>query len=408
MATPNQSQQIILYRKSQDKNFKNEIFEIFSKVLYRKTFGFEQEVINLKKRYMKKSFFTEKTFLIIVLILLISVSGCSRKKAVEKKLEDIRTGTQGIVMNFLPNAPPDKIHVEEGDNADSTFDIILELRNKGAYPQPDDRMSAPSGIVYLSGYDSNIIRIGDGTPYQNIDRKSLEGKSTINPNGGLDLVTFKGWVAAENLKVEKYEPTLLVTACYIYYTVAGPSVCIDPNPYSVTQKKVCHVQSISLSNQGAPISVTRIDEEALSLKTQFKITIKNVGGGDVISVGSTTKCITAGREDIDKVKVEEIRVGKDPLENCRPFIGTRTTGPSGEIRLINGEGFILCDLPKELYKDSVTAYTTPLTIKLSYYYRNTAEKKIQIKKEMSGNLPSSGGISDYPIAVQEGIVTGTE
>jgi len=333
-----------------------------------------------------------------MLFLLISISACSKKKAVEKKLEDIRTGTQGIVMNFLPNAPPDKIHVGENPNADNTFDVILEVRNKGAYPQPNEGKS-PDGVVILSGYDPNIItfnRIEQGEfNYESMKEMALEGKSTINPNGGLDLVIFKGFVTAENVKVDKYEPTLLATACYQYRTVAGPSVCIDPDPYStVNLKKVCQIQSISLSNQGAPIAVTRIDEEAFARKTQFKITIKNAGGGDVFTrQQGDTKCLKLERNDIDKVWVEEVRVG-NKLLNCRPFIDGATSGNDGYMRLINGEGFIICEFSD--YGSASTTYITPMTIRLLYDYRNTAEKKIQIKKEIGG---ISGSGTDVPSIV---------
>ena len=354
-------------------------------------------MINLKKRIFKKILLCKIFFLIAILFLLISASGCSRKKAVEKKLEDIRTGTQGIVMSFLPNAPPDKIHVDDSRDADNSFDIILELRNKGAYPQPNEGR-APAGTVVVSGFDTNIIRVEPLTgtqSYQSFEDKALEGKSTINPNGGLDLLNFKGGVDVNNLHVEKYEPTLLATACYRYKTIAGPLVCIDPNPFSTANlKKVCQVQSVSLSNQGAPIAVTRIDEESLGARTQFKITIKNVGGGDVIKNTVNDQCTVVERDNLDKVEVNNVVVG-NTLLICRPFIdfidsgSSETSGSRGYIRLINGEGFVICELPKTQYKSN-TAYTTPMTIELSYNYRNTVEKKIQIKKEMGGS-----GSSDY-------------
>src|SRR3989338_691071 len=90
----------------------------------------------------------------LFLISLILISGCNSKKTTAKALEEIRTGTEGIVVNFLPNAPPEKIHVEQG--ADNSFDVVMELRNKGAFPQPDEVSEVQNnfGKVYLSGYDT--------------------------------------------------------------------------------------------------------------------------------------------------------------------------------------------------------------------------------------------------------------
>ena len=344
-------------------------------------------MIKLKKRLIFALF----------LVILILISGCKGKKDVKKSLEEIRTGTEGIVMSFLPNAPPPTIHVEQGaDERSNTFEVVLEVRNKGAFPQPEDRgITAPPGRIYLSGYDPNIISLKDPKTStdlnsQELSGKPLEGKSPINPNGGLDLLTFRGQVNVDNLNVEKYEPTLQATACYQYWTTAGPSVCIDPEPYSVAgQKKVCEVNDITMQSQGGPIAVTAIDEEAFASKTQFKITIKNVGGGDVIRYEALNKCGSSGdkilREDIDKVYLKEVKIGNKIL-NCGPFVNTGDSSvrrEAGDIRLINGEGFIICELSSGDY-GSKTAYITPMTITLLYGYRSSIEKKIQIKREVSG------------------------
>ena len=390
MATPSQYQRIILYKKPRDKKFYISKLQVL-----------EQTVINLKKRLIV-------TF---ILILLISISGCKGKKDVAKALEEIRTGTEGIVLSFLPNAPPDKIHVEQG--IDNSFDVVLELKNKGAYPQPNEGVGglAPGfGKVYLSGYDDKIIEFNPKS--FDLSRTTLEGKSTINPNGGLDFVTYKGAIRVDKLNVEKYEPILLATACYYYFTVAGPSVCIDPNPYStVKEKKVCEVNDITLSNQGAPIAITKIDEEAFATKTQFKITIKNVGVGDVIKAIAFEKCNPfgsdkLGREDIDKVFIQEVLIA-DKYLDCGPYVdGSSVKDKQGFVRLVNGEGFVICEFPKTDYGAASTAYTTPLKIKLSYVYKNTAEKKIQIKKETSGlsgeSSSSTGGSTSIPIEQQYG------
>lgn len=348
-------------------------------------------MINLKKR-----------LIFVFLVLLILISGCKGKKDVKKALEEIRTGTEGITITFLPNTPPDKIHI---DRSSTTFDVVLELKNKGAYPQPEDRRAAPQGKVFLSGFDTKIIKIEltekDREKSGDLGKMALEGKSTLNPNGGMDLLSFTGTVDFNKLNVEKYEPTLLATACYYYETIAGPSVCIDPNPYEITkEKKVCEVQDITLSNQGAPIAITKIDEEALASRTRFKITIKNVGGGDVMKEGAAkNKCDPYGgtkveREDIDKVFLKSVKISDKSLI-CGPFADTQSgfrTSDGGYVRIINGEGFVICELPNTDYSNKRSAYTTPLLIHLTYGYRNIAEKKIQIKKETVGGGSDSSGV----------------
>ena len=191
--------------------------------------------------------------------------------------------------------------------------------------------------------------------------------------------------------MERYEPTLLATVCFDYITIAGPSVCIDPDPYAtIKQKKVCEASSISLTSQGAPVAVVKVDTEAFAAKTQFKITIKNVGNGEVLKgraegEGMIEKCNPFGtsklaREDINKVFLEEIKLGNIDLQ-CWPFADEEVKGSTGYIRLLNGEGSIICEIVEDNYASKNSAYTSPLRIKLSYGYKTTAERKLSIKKE---------------------------
>src|SRR3989344_2633267 len=114
---------------------------------------------------------------VLFIALLLLISGCKGKKSTEKSLEEIRTGTEGIIMNFLTNAPPATIHVEQGaDERSNTFEVVLEVRNKGAFPQPEDRgVTAPPGRIYLSGYDPNIISLKDPKTSADMNSQELNG-----------------------------------------------------------------------------------------------------------------------------------------------------------------------------------------------------------------------------------------
>lgn len=346
----------------------------------------------------------------LLLLLLISVSAfsCSiRKKDSGKKIiEDIRIGSEGVSVSFMPNNPPPIIHVEPNIQ---NVDVILEITNRGAYPQPEDAKPL-SGKLYLSGYDKNILEFEPA--FFDLSKKALNGKSLVNPKGESDVAVFKGKIKLENLKVEKYESAFLATMCYHYTTIAGPSVCIDPDPYagqtSAPQKKVCQIAPITLSSQGAPVAIVRIDEQPFATRTEFLITIKNVGAGEVIrnkpevtqasqpaaqtaaDTDPISKCDPFGtsklsREDIDKVFVDEVSTGQVNLL-CWPFTDKSFKAEQGFVRLTNGEGSIKCELQKtdSGYPGGNTAYTTPLKIVLSYAYKTTAESKTLIKKENVG------------------------
>ena len=340
----------------------------------------------------------KKIILFALFAIALLALGCGKKDSASS-IEDVRAGTEGLSVSFVPNNPPDKVHVEKG--APTKFDIVLEIRNKGAFPQPEEGNNAPEGQLYISGYDNKIINSlavkepqKGGTSVSLIDI-NLQGRSTINPNGGQDIAAFEAAVNYDSMNVKTYEPIFLATLCSYYRTVASPSVCIDPSPYStISEKKVCTAHDTTLASQGAPLAVVQVNEEAFSTKTQFKITIKNVGGGDLISPIAGDKCDPfgqnkLGRNDIDKVQLDYVKIAGGRMLDCGPFADGTAKGKTGIIRMINGEGSVVCELATSNYNNKQSAYTTPLLIQLGYVYRITTQRQVQLVKEVDSSQPGS-------------------
>lgn len=317
-----------------------------------------------------------------MLILVIILSSCSgfggkggRRSGTAN--ENFRTGTDGLVMRFLDNAPPPKQYDEEPLNA------LIELHNDGATNIQDG-----GGTLYLSGFDPSLItgvettgtRIGD-----------LEGRDFDFPDGGFDVINFQANVRdLRQRNIERYEPTLLVTACYDYETIANPEVCIDGDPYSINfQQKVCSSSEVNNfgGDQGAPVAVTKVSVEAAPRKSRFDITVENVGEGLAFQPGGTflDKCSPyhddgLDHNDINLVLVEEVKLGNvDIKTSCKPLeqgnllrIKSDQSGASGAA--IRGSGIMRC----ELSGITQPAFTSPLRIKLAYGYRDSIQKDIQI------------------------------
>ncbi len=261
-------------------------------------------------------------------------------------------------------------------------DALSALKKKIPKDENDPLKNAK---LFIGGFDKGIIPMG--VTSETLYDKLLPAASPLNPDGGFDSVTFNGEIVADNLKVNRYEPMVLATACYPYTTKAGPNVCIDPNPFDTKQEKVCSLGSQTLTSQGAPVAVIKIDEEASSKKLRFKIAIKNAGTGDVISLSSLDKCSSQTnllkREDFDLVELSSVKAGTiELLDNCGPFAKKDTH----LIRLFEGEGFVVCTIgigdTEEDTKGlgSTSAYLTPLSIELKYGYRNTVLKQVSIRK----------------------------
>ncbi|MBS3103012.1 hypothetical protein J4458_06245 [Candidatus Woesearchaeota archaeon] len=326
--------------------------------------------------------------LLAFLLLIVILAGCKNSQTKGAKSEQAFTGTQGLVVNFLPNNPPDKLIA---DSNQVEIPILIEVRNRGTYPAPDksERWSE-NDVIFLSGFDPKLIpnwRVdnkdsGEENPKISLSLKSLEGKNILNPEGGYDSAEFVGSLDISNLKIDRYKPSFLVTACYNYVTRATPTVCIDPNPFSLTkEKKICDVKAVSLTNQGAPVAVTRIEEEILRNSFNFKIYFKNVGGGDVIAVDKLNRCAPApsseklDRKDIDLVKIVDVKLSDESIkDSCKPV--AEVDGSRDYARLFNNEGFIVCSAPKR--EEIKTAFTTPLSVELLYGYRNSISKTVEI------------------------------
>jgi len=320
----------------------------------------------------------KKACYIVLIIFLVLSLGCTTKKYKDRYDENYRTGTRGIEMRFAKNSPPLRIYDDE------ELHVIVELRNKGATD-----VSGGNNRVYLSGFDSNIIT---GIPTTGVPIEDLEGKSIYNPEGELyTIVEFKGNIRdLGSRNIDALDQDLLVTACYEYKTILAEAVCIDPDPYSVSsEEKVCTPRDISTGSQGAPIAVTRVEVDAMTGKTRFKIWIKNVGGGLVFKPGFEylDKCnpyspYKLDYNDIDFVRVDDVKVGGisikstcKPLDNYGHIKLLPTRSSKGASR--TGVGYMICEL------DGVSGppYKTPITVVLSYNYRDSIQKRVRLLRK---------------------------
>jgi len=306
----------------------------------------------------------KKSVLLIILVLLI-LAGCPRPQGTERFPREFRVGSEGLRMTVPPNLPPPRIFDDPG----TQLQVVVELDNQGAAD-----VGGPGDRIYLSGFEPNIIT---GIPTTGQQIPQLEGKTQFGP-GGIDVVTFESNLRSlAALGIDKYEPNLLITGCYGYETVASASVCIDPDPFAVTaQEKVCIPRSVSTGTQGAPIAVSTVEVDPAPSITRFRIDVTNVGRGDVFKEGATflAKCSPYSAQkldfdDIDHIRLTDVSVsGQSILPSCRPL-------SNGYIRLINGRATIFCEFGNI---KQPTAFTTPLTVRLQYGYRESQLRPITI------------------------------
>jgi len=306
-----------------------------------------------------------KKEVIITIIALLVLSSCAGMPG-QTKEEDLygpeyRTGTQGLIISFMPGLPSRLFDTEQ-------INAIIQVQNMGAFD-----VGGPGDKIYLSGFDQTLIT---GILEWGEDIPLIEGKSQFVPQGGMDTVVFKGNIAPlRNRNIDKYPVRLLATACYEYETIATAGVCIDPTPRQTgITRKICTPQSVSLGSQGAPVAVSLIEMDASPSRTRFKINVQNVGGGEVFKYGGDYlhKCSPftppLQYNEVDYVELVDVFVSGTSIKpTCKPL-------DDNHIRLTNGQGVVYCEFTTR----GQDAYTTPLTGTLRYVYRNTAYKDLEL------------------------------
>src|SRR3989344_6285517 len=301
---------------------------------------------------------------IVLFVVLLSCTQFNRGTEQNQPTTGYRTGSQGLLITFLPNLPPPRVFDRD------PFNVVLQVENLGT-----GRVGNGLDRLYISGFDHNLIT-GIGT--DGIPLPLLEGRTQYINRGGLDTLSYRGTIRSLTEKrIDKYQPLILATACYHYETIANAQVCVDPDPYAPTSTaRVCTPTAVGTGSQGAPVAVTNVQVDAAPGKTRFTINIQNVGGGSVFRTGNQylAKCSPYNPglafDELDFVQLADVMISDTSIKaSCKPL------DRDSHIRLTNGNGQIFCELSAP---QGQTPYLTPLNVVLRYGYRQTIAKPVEI------------------------------
>ncbi len=302
--------------------------------------------------------------------------------------EDIYKGTQGIIVEFIKDTPPD-------NSIENKFlPIAFKISNKGAcyvgVNDAENNLLVPS-MAYITIKPIEIkINKGSltsikGEDIETLDEKkfriALEGKSIENPDGDYSIITFTVDSTIDDI-VKTKNAQIIVNYCYGYKTRAIATACIDPDPYGIKIKnKPCNIRPIVLDSQGAPIAVTKIETTMVPdqknkelMKPRFIVYIANKGTGRVVSYSTDEETLerecstTPNTNEWDKIKIEASLRGK-PLK-CEN---------NGIITLKDNKGTILCE-SEVGYSSETQTFSSPLVVTLEYAYKDKTLRSIKITK----------------------------
>lgn len=296
----------------------------------------------------------KKALLIPLIVVLLLLVGCGGRGStavndafnyargdvfVGSEDYKFKSGVSELQLEIVKGNPPEEVF------PDTKFRIIVQLDNEAAYP-------ITQGLVSVVGVDPQfftVVPLDREFPKQGF---FLAGKSALTPAGDRELVSFDVTAGQLFNKDEKKQEDFLIKAAYISTMEFVDTVCINPNIYNLYEESGCTVEdSQSYSGQGAPLSVTKMDQivtPGTSGNVEFRITLENKGDGKV----GTARLAAAeiGGKSISCHFKDEKGIGES----------VKLTDKKGDEK----EALLLCNFPLRNAK----SYETTLSLLFEYDY----------------------------------------
>ena len=331
-----------------------------------------------------------KTKIILILTLLLFIIGCKGTKEGYSPTitsKDIYTGNEALEMEFFENAPPEEIF------ENSVLPIGMRLYNKGAFDIQRGYLSINLEKDYMELNDGSLKSINDKVNFPDSEHITfdLKGKTIEHPKGEQEVITFTSNtkdLSIRDPQSEYHDSIISITSCYKYQTKIIETVCIDTDVYGFKQReKSCEVKPITLSSQGAPVAVTKIEGEMIPskddpsiIKPKFVITVKNIGNGEVIKENKvedacSSKAITYEEWSNINIKAYISTIEEENKLDCDVI----NEGTDGTIILKKKEDAIRCSYEKG-FNEEKGVFSSPLYIILDYGYTNTMSREVRVKK----------------------------
>lgn len=309
------------------------------------------------------------TALIFGIVIIMLISGCAKSSSRGSNPitdADVRKGFDGLDMEFVKNAPPDKLFEE------TTFPISIKLSNKGAY-------SIKNGFVAVN-FDRSYMDF-EG-PAKELMPFEVAGKSVFDLKGSDEYITFNGQTKKVGVQSEKQLSTMIARACHEYQTILGASICVDTDIFGNSlRKKSCEAKDLEFANgQGAPVAITKIEVRMLPEQSSNKVKphlilhIENKGKGQVITQSKVQEACTKTPlklEDFNRIMIRASLSGSQL--NCDTGL------QSGEARLREKKDTVRCTLEEGIDRTQ-DAFMAPLRIEMDYGYTSAISKDITIEK----------------------------
>ncbi|MBW2993751.1 hypothetical protein KY317_04215 [Candidatus Woesearchaeota archaeon] len=312
---------------------------------------------------MNKKIFT----VLLILILAVFITGC-KEEEVEEEFEAFVGGSDGLVLEFIENAPPSEVF-----DFESMFDMSIKIENIGEW----DIENPADLTITISGIDPSDF--GKNLAFLSKDSAIPMAGKHPDPAGGvlqgtIDVIDFPGFQYTDTI-TGKADFNIRASACYEYGTKINSKICVLEDLIGITRRSgetpVCEPQGEKdVENSGAPVHVVSLTENVFS-NDRIGITfrIQHVGTGAVYQTGS--EC---GTELAKQNKVyARVNTGISGI-TCSGIAGGTT---EGYVTLYNGQRDITCTTPQ--LPAARGDYEKPISIELRYGYREYIDKVLTVR-----------------------------
>ena len=295
---------------------------------------------------------TKILILILILIFVSGISGCPVKGPLGRKSKDVISRI-GLIIEFLPNQPPDKIYVTEDS---IPFNVALRLLNYGTEPV--------SGFISVS---DSLAEHYDGVYGEEsfyIDAAEEFEKGKIVPSE--EIIKFESFsYSYDAIRDEgSTRASIYVTIDTDYVFDVSKQICIS----KLDSIRDCNKENSRISGKdlgrGAltlPVTVSKIEKEVVSVsedtaQLKFDIFVKDVGGGFINN---------------EEGAIDNFELTFDRATSVKCLFGKR-------IKLKNKERKISCIVNLDV-SDFVQYADERFNIYFEYPYRFIATKQIMLE-----------------------------
>lgn len=242
-------------------------------------------------------------FAIITAASLLLISGCSSSTEPQTSGGSSKTfngGTDGILVEFMDNAPPSEVF----DSPESLFDISLRIQNAG-----EDDVQAGEAFVQISGIDP--ADFGNAQMKKTVDfdliGTKLDPQGRVIP-GTIANVDFNNFYFSRKLAGNVLF-NVRADVCYKYTGKAIAKLCFRENLLSPPKDSdVCDAtRSVNPENAGSPVHIQDFAQQAIGKsKISFSFKVKHVGTGKIFSpeLSGDQMCDDSTIANEDKVRVD--------------------------------------------------------------------------------------------------------